>query len=114
VIDSPDLWEVRELPGELALELRAGNDPALVLTRARTGSACSLPTSRRWLTWLLALGQVMPAGQDNGSQWQWVVNTQPEVGRMKVVVIQQGGRQWQRTRRMMGGNKSPSDYPENR
>jgi len=47
--DSPDLWEVRELPGELSLELRAGNDPALVLTRVRTGSAWSLPTSRRWL-----------------------------------------------------------------
>jgi hypothetical protein len=39
MIDSPDLWEVRELAGELALELRAGNDPALVLTSARTGSA---------------------------------------------------------------------------
>ena len=49
--DSPDLWEVRELPGELALELGAGNDPALVLTRVRTGSAWSLPKSSHWLTW---------------------------------------------------------------
>ena len=49
--DNPDLWEVRELPGELALELRAGNDPALVLTSARTESAWSLPKSSHWLTW---------------------------------------------------------------
>jgi len=31
--NSPDLWERRELPGKLALELRAGDDPALVLVR---------------------------------------------------------------------------------
>ena len=49
--DNPDLWEVRELPGELALELGAGGDPALVLTRVRTESARSLPTSKHWLTW---------------------------------------------------------------
>ena len=58
--DSPDLWEVRELPDELALELWAGNDPALVLTRVRTGSAWSLPTSRRWLTWRSPSGWSCP------------------------------------------------------
>jgi hypothetical protein len=30
---SSDLWEVRTLPGGLALELRAGDDPALVLVQ---------------------------------------------------------------------------------
>jgi len=40
-----------------------------------------------------ALGQVMPAGEDNGNRWHWVVNARPEAGRMKVVVIQQHGRQ---------------------
>jgi len=41
----------------------------------------------------LALGLVMPADQDNGNRWQWVVNARPQAARMKVVVIQQGGRQ---------------------
>jgi hypothetical protein len=30
-----DLWEVRELPGCLALELQAGDNPALVLARGK-------------------------------------------------------------------------------
>jgi hypothetical protein len=29
--DNPGLWEVRELPGGLALGMRAGDDPTLVL-----------------------------------------------------------------------------------
>jgi hypothetical protein len=51
----------------------------------------------------LAFGLAMPAGQDNGNRWQWVVSARPEAGRMKVVVIQQDGRQWQRTRRWTPG-----------
>jgi hypothetical protein len=31
--DNPSLWEVRELPGRLALELRAGDDLAMVLVQ---------------------------------------------------------------------------------
>jgi hypothetical protein len=31
--DNPDLWEMRELPGGLALGLRAGDDPVLVLAQ---------------------------------------------------------------------------------
>ena len=31
--EQTDLWEARELPGGLALELRAGDDPALVLVQ---------------------------------------------------------------------------------
>jgi hypothetical protein len=31
--DGPNLWEVRELPGGVALELRAGDDPALALVQ---------------------------------------------------------------------------------
>lgn len=29
----PNLWETRELPGEISLELRAGDHPALELTQ---------------------------------------------------------------------------------
>jgi hypothetical protein len=45
-----------------------------------------------------ALGLFMTAGQGYGNRWQWPVNARPEAGRMKVAVIQQDGRQWQRTR----------------
>jgi hypothetical protein len=31
--NNPDLWEVRELPGDLALEMRGGDKPALVLVQ---------------------------------------------------------------------------------
>ena len=31
--DSPDLWEVRETPSKLTLELQAGDDPALILAQ---------------------------------------------------------------------------------
>ena len=41
--DGPDLWEVRELPGELALELQAGDDPALVLTEGENRVRIELP-----------------------------------------------------------------------
>jgi len=54
----------------------------------------------------LALGLFMPAGQDYGNRRQWAVNARPEAGRMKVVVIQQDGRQWQRTR-----GWTPGDQP---
>jgi hypothetical protein len=30
---SPALWEVRDLPGGLTLEMRGGSEPALVLVR---------------------------------------------------------------------------------
>jgi hypothetical protein len=92
---------VRELPGRLALEMRAGDDPALVLrSTASEGVAqgenrvrVELPHVKALADVALAFGLAMPAGQDNGNQWLWVVNTRPEAGRMKVAVIQQGGRQ---------------------
>ena len=41
--DGPDLWEVRELPGEVALELQVGDDPALVLTEGENRVRIELP-----------------------------------------------------------------------
>jgi hypothetical protein len=55
----------------------------------------------------LALGLVISAGQDYDNRWQWAVNARPEAGRMKVVVIQQDGRQWQRLRRLMPRDQAP-------
>ena len=40
----------------------------------------------------LALGLVMPADQDNGNRWQWVVNARPEAGQREVAVIKRDGR----------------------
>ena len=54
---------------------------------------------------------IMPAGQDYGNRWQWVDNARPEAGRLEVVVIQQGGRQWQRTRRLAPGALGPLWLP---
>jgi hypothetical protein len=79
--DNPDLWEVRELPGGLALGMRAGDDPALVLrSTASEGVAqggnrvrVELAHVKALADVALALGLVMPAGQDNGNRWQWVV-----------------------------------------
>jgi hypothetical protein len=55
----------------------------------------------------LAFGLAMPAGQDNGNRWQWVVNARPEAGQREMIVIQQDGRQWQRTRRWTPGAQGP-------
>jgi hypothetical protein len=33
--DNADLWEVRELPGGLALKMRGGDEPALVIVQGR-------------------------------------------------------------------------------
>jgi hypothetical protein len=105
--DIPDLWEVRELPGGLALGMHAGDDPALVLrstasewvVQGENRVRVELAHVKALADMAQALGLVMPAGQDNGNRWQWVVNARPKAARMKVVVIQQDGRQWQRTRR---------------
>jgi hypothetical protein len=43
VSDNPDLWEVRELPGGLSLELQAGDDPALVLAQGECRVRVELP-----------------------------------------------------------------------
>ena len=37
--NTTNLWDVHEIRAGLALELRGGNDPALVLTSASAGSA---------------------------------------------------------------------------
>lgn len=47
----PDLWELRELHGGPALDLRAGHDPALVLTQGETLSGCHWTKSKPW--WVL-------------------------------------------------------------
>ena len=39
-----------------------------------------------------AFGLAMPAGQDNGNRWKWVVNARPEAGHREVAVIQRDGR----------------------
>jgi hypothetical protein len=113
--DNPDLWEVRELPGGLALEMPAGDDPALLLrSTASEGVAqgenrvrVELAHVKALADLALALGLAIPAGQDYGNRWQWVVNARLEAGRMKGDVIQQGGRQWQTTRRLTPGAQEP-------
>lgn len=40
--DNPELWEVRELPDGLALDLRAGDVPALVLTQGENRASVEL------------------------------------------------------------------------
>jgi hypothetical protein len=92
--DNPDLWAVLELPRGLALGMHAGDDPALMLrSTASEWAAQGGNRVRMELAHVKALAQglVMPAGQDNGNRWQWVVNARPEVARMKVVGIQQAG-----------------------
>jgi hypothetical protein len=91
--------------------MRAGDDPALVLrSTASEGVAqgenrvrVELPHVKTLADVALAFALVMPAGQDNGNRWQWVVNARPEAGQREVVVIQQDGRQWQRIRRLTPG-----------
>jgi hypothetical protein len=41
--DNSDLWDVRELPGGLALELRCGDAPALVLAQDENRVRVDLP-----------------------------------------------------------------------
>jgi hypothetical protein len=97
------------------LEMRAGDDPALVLRcTASEGVAQGENRVRMELAHVkvladvaLALGLVTPAGQDNGNRKQWVVNARPEAGQSEVVVIQQRGRQWQRTRQLTPGAQGP-------
>ena len=75
---------MRELPGGLAPELRAGNDSALVLrstdgdpargaSKAVTQSENRVRVEPAYVKALaevaLALGLVMPAGQDNSNRW---------------------------------------------
>ena len=42
----PDLWEVRSLDGGLALELRAGDEPALVLVQGENRVRVDLAHSK--------------------------------------------------------------------
>jgi hypothetical protein len=43
VTNNPDLWEVRDLPHVLALELWGGDNPALVLTEGESRVRVELP-----------------------------------------------------------------------
>ena len=64
--DNPDLWEVRELPDGLALELRAGDVPALVLTQGENRISVELAHVKGLVAALVAgaadLAEVLAAG----------------------------------------------------
>jgi hypothetical protein len=76
--NTTNLWDVRVIRAGLALELRGGNDPALV--RRSTASErmaqggnrvrVELAHAKALADVALALGLVMPAGQDDGNRWQ--------------------------------------------
>jgi hypothetical protein len=55
-----------------------------------------------------AFGLAMPAGQDNGNRWQWVVNARPEAGQREMAVIQRDGRPMAMDPAMGAGLPSPS------
>ena len=105
--DIPDLWEVRELTGGLALGMHAGDDPALVLRStasewvAQGGNRVRVELAhvKTLADEALALGLVMPAGQDKGNRWQWVVNARPEAGQ----------RMWLSSSKAGGNGKGPGD-----
>ncbi len=41
--DNPNLWDVRDLPGGVTLELRAGDEPSLVLAQGDNRVRMELP-----------------------------------------------------------------------
>ena len=53
MINDPDLWESRELPGALSLEIGAGDSPALVLAQGDSRVRIELAHAKAVITALV-------------------------------------------------------------